>query len=292
MRNETRKQFIKKLLIILSVILILFGLGISVYKIVSLASLDDIEVSGQSLTCSDNAGVADYIKKQNINYFHFKNEDFRIKLGRNFFCIGKIETSVSYPNKLKIKVFAREGEFVIKAINTPLQTNPEIILSAGQLSATQSSSEAFPPKVLRQIIETVKDASSSSMFLVDSEGVVFQEVSASNFPRINIFGQEFKIGDKISGDQMKKISDAVKKLKELEVFVDNLIIVGDKLIADTNPRIIFALSRPLDRQTASLQLILSQAKMNSDPGTKDSISIESIDLRFNKPVVVYYSKKK
>lgn len=293
MRSETRKKFIKKLLIIVLVILVFFGLGLLGYKTVSIAILSEIEVNGQSLTCADNSAIADFAKKLSLNYFHFKSENFKVKLIQNFFCIGKIETSVSYPNKLRITMHGRVGAFIVKTINTSLKSNPEIILSEDQLSATQSSTQAFPPKVLNQIIETSRQASASAMFLVDEEGVIFEEVTSDvNFPHLYFFSQELKIGNKISGDQVKKASEVTKKLKELEVFSDNLIIVGERLIVDTTPRIIFSLTKPLDRQTASLQLILSQAKMNPAADRSEKESIESIDLRFDKSVVVYAAKKK
>ena len=91
---------------------------------------------------------------------------------------------------------------------------------------------------------------------------------------------------------MNKVKEVVISLSGFEAPTDNIIIVGDKLIIDTKPRLIFSLDKRLDYQTTSLQLILAQAKMNSDPSSPGSALIESVDLRFNKPVVVYSKKKK
>ena len=71
---------------------------------------------------------------------------------------------------------------------------------------------------------------------------------------------------------------------------DNLIVVGNRLIVDSEPRVTFALNKEISRQSASLQLILRQAKMNLDPDKPDSRSVESVDLRFDRPVVVYSKK--
>ena len=281
----------KLLLIILVVLLVILSAAFFGYKILTENKLSRFDVETENLNCAIPSEITGFLQTKNFNYFYFKTEPLESELKRKFFCIGKIESEVIYPDRLKLKITGLEGKFIVKSIEPDIETNPQIILSLDQFHATQSTTEAFPPKVLNQILSTYKDASSSAMYLVDVEGVVFEEVSSDTaFPKLSIFSQDLKIGQKIPKDTIKKTAEIVERLEGTEVLLDNLIIVGDRLIIDSTPRVTFSLNRALDRQAASLQLILRQAKMNLDPDSRDARSVESIDLRFDRPVVVYSKK--
>lgn len=278
-------------LIIPAAILILLALIFFAYKTYTENKLTRFDIDAQNLNCTTSSEIIDALKKMNLNYFYFKSSDVEYELRKKFFCIGKIESEVTYPDHLKLKISGREGKFVVNTINSGINTNPVIQLSLDQLNATQSTTEAFPPKVLNQILDNYKDSSESAMFLVDQEGAIFEEVSSNTaYPRLSIFEENLKIGQKIPDGLIPKALEILEALKKTDTPSDNLLVVGDKLIVDTKPRITFALNRPLDRQSASLQLILRQAKMNLDPDSKDSKSVDSIDLRFDRPVVVYGKK--
>ena len=287
---KTRQFKRKKSLLIIFVLLIIFSAVFFGYKILTENKLARFDIETQNLSCTNSQEITVFLQSKNLNYFYFKADSLESELKNKFFCIGKIESEVSYPDKLKLKISGREGKFVVNSIEG-VDSNPQIVLSQDQMSATQSTTEAFPLKIMNQIINTYKEASPGAMFLVDEEGMVFESVGSNvAFPRLSIFSQDFKIGQKIPDDVIKKTAEIVEKLKETEIPSDNLILVGDKLIIDSKPRIIFSLDRGQDRQAASLQLILRQAKMNLDPRSGDMRSVESIDLRFDRPVVVYSKK--
>ena len=281
----------KLLLIIVAVILLVLAVGYFGYKILTENKLTRFDIEAQNLNCTNSSEITGFLQGKNLNYFYFKSSDIDTELRKKFLCIGRIESEASYPDKLKLKIAGKEGKFIVTSIDPPIETNPTIELSMDQLNATQSTTEAFPPKVLSQILDTYKQASDSAFYLVDEEGVIFEEISSDfSRPKLSIFSQELKVGQVVPGDIIKKTSQVLEKLKETEIPTDNLIIVADKLIIDSKPRVTFSLSRPLDRQAASLQLILRQAKMNLDPDSRDTRSVESIDLRFDRPVVVYSKK--
>lgn len=289
----------KKLFIIIFAVILLISLaGFFGYKTFTENKITKFDIEAQNLNCTNSAEISDFLKNQNLNYFYllassayFKSENIETDLRKKFFCIGKIETEISYPDKIKLKITGREGKFVVTSIQPDIETNPQIVLSLDQMNATQSTTEAFPPKVLNRILDSYKDASSSAIFLVDEEGMVFEEVSSDlAFPRLSIFSIDLKIGQKIPNDFVKKTAEIVEKLKVTDVPSDNLIIVGDRLIIDSKPRVTISLNKDINRQSASLQLILRQAKMNLDPDSRDTRSVESIDLRFDRPVVVYGKK--
>lgn len=288
LRDFRRKKIF---LITVAAILVILAALFFGYKIFTENKLTKFQIETENLNCTIEPEIIGFLQSLNLNYFNFKKELVEQKLLQKFFCIGRINQELSYPDKLKLKLTGRESKFVVRPIKTTLQTNPSIVLNLDQLNATQSTSTAFPPKVMDQIMKTNSDASSSAMFLVDEEGMVFEEASSDvGLTKLSIFESDLRLGQKIADNLVKKVSEVNTKLKELEDFGGNFIVVGDKLITDDKPRITFSLNRDIGRQSASLQLILRQAKMNLDPKSGESKPIESIDLRFDRPVVVYGKK--
>lgn len=282
-----------KLYLLIVVIILVLATGIYFgYKTFTENKITRFDIETENINCTNIPEVTGFLQSLKLSYFYFKSETLDFDLRKKFFCIGKIEQTISYPDKLKLKLYGREGKFIVRAINPPVDTNPQVFLNQDQMNATQSTSQAFPPKVVNQILDSYQDASTAGlMFLVDEEGVVFEEVSSDTaYPKLSLFAKELRVGGRIPDDLIKKTLEITDKLKTMDISTDNLIVVGDRLIVDTIPRITFALNRALDRQSASLQLILRQAKMNLDPEKTDTRSVESVDLRFDRPVVVYSKK--
>lgn len=283
-RMQRRKPFIFAFIAVAAVLLVsFFG-----YKIFTENRLSRFDITFQNLNCTTPPEISQFLSSMKMNYFYYKSSEVEYELRRKFFCIGKIEQEIFYPDRLKLNITGREGKYVIKTLNTDIQANPQIILSLDQLNATQSTSQAFPPKVLSQILDAYENASESAMFLADEEGVIFESASTdAALPRISLFGRELRVGQKISDDLIQKVTEISNKVSPMDIPTDNFIVVGDRLIIDGKPRVTFALNKEIARQSASLQLILRQAKMNLDPEKPDSRSVESVDLRFYRPVVIY-----
>lgn len=288
------RQFKRKKLI-LTIFAAIIVLGLAIFfgkKILTENKLSRFDVEIENLNCANPSDITAILKSQNLNYFSFQLDSVEVPLRKKYVCIGKVEHQIFYPDRLKLKVTGRQPKFVVTSINPQIETNPQVILSLEQLNATQSTTEAFPPKVLNKILDSYKSATESAYFLTDESGLVFEEATGSgSLPKLSIFSEELKVGRFVSNDIIKKSAEVLERLKGFDINLDNLLVVGDKLIIDSSPRVTFALNRPVDRQSASLQLILRQAKMNLDPDSRDMRSVESIDLRFDRPVVVYSSKK-
>lgn len=292
MRNEENKRKLKKLLVIAAISVIVAMLLFGVYYTFTESKLYKYGVKTEDLTCTNEAQIADFLRGLNLNYFAFDSVDLEEKLKHKFFCIGKIDSQISFPDRLSVKITGRKAEFAASQVSTAAEINPVIELPTDYQIATESSKAADPVNIITKIVEGVSESSSSAYFLIDSEGVVFDRSFGSvSFPILKIVGEEIKVGGKVPGDLIGKVKDVIKGLSGIEVPTDNIIVVGDKLIIDSKPRLIFSLNKRLDYQTTSLQLILTQAKMNSDSNLPGRDDIESVDLRFNKPVVVYTKKK-
>lgn len=293
MRNEERKKKLKRLLLLLIIILSAALTVFVGFQVFNRSVINKFDIEADNLTCTDRDQVLNFVKKSDLKYFTFRKEDLEKNLKKKFFCIGKINVQINYPDRLKIEALGREPAFILVPLNTQFDTNPVINLPDDFKIATQSSMAAQPLKVIENFISGINESSESGKFLVDEEGVVFDSLSGElSFPKLQIVGIDIKVGGKIEGDLIRKTAEAGNGLRSMELPTDNMIILGNKLIINSKPRIIFVLDKRLDYQIASLQLILAQAKMNSDPSRPGSDSIESIDLRFNKPVVVYSKTKK
>jgi len=288
MRDEQKKRKLKKFLLIAGAVLMTVLLGYACFYTFTRSKLDNFTVKATGLTCTDEGMIGKFLKDLQLNYFAFDQSELSDKLKQKFFCIGKINTEVSFPNKLTIETEGRKAEFAAVQVLLPRQPNPLVELPADYQIATESSQAAVPVKILDRIVKDVNESSNSAYFLIDSEGVIFDQGEGTiNFPVLRITGEELKIGGRVQGDLIGKIKQALASLTNIEGPTDKIIVIGDKLIIDSKPRLIFSLNKRLDYQATSLQLILTQAKMSSDPSKPGSGDIESIDLRFNKPVVVY-----
>lgn len=291
MKNEQKRKKIKKILIAALVVSVILALVFAGNEFINRARVTSFEIETNNLTCTDKDQIGKYLASLNIRYFLFKQNELEENLKKKFFCIGKIETRLSYPDKLKLVTWGREALFAVKEVNTSLELNPVVSLPDVPNEATQSTKEAEVVKIMDRILSDLKQSSESGVSLVDNEGVIFEKNPGSfNVPMLSILGTNVEIGREIPDGVVEKAGLIYSKLREIGTPVDNIIIIGDRLVVDSKPRIIFSLKKRIDYQTASLQLILAQAKMNPDPNITGSHNIESIDLRFDKPVAVYIKK--
>lgn len=292
MRNDQRRKKFRIALVVFSLILVAAGLAFVVIELGKRAKITNFEIKTENIACTNNGQINKYLEGLGLNYFSFKKNKIEENLKKKFYCIGEIEIKVFYPNKLVLAAKGREAVFIVAEVSSSFDANPVVNLPESIQVASESTKEAATVKMLSQILGDLKQASGSGIFLADKEGVVFEEaVGGINFPRLSILGIKLKIGDKVPDGAIEKSLFINNKLKEIGAPSDNMVILGDKLVVSSKPRIIFSLKKRLDYQTASLQLILTQAKINPDPPKSGSSNIESIDLRFDKPVIVYVQKK-
>lgn len=134
----------------------------------------------------------------------------------------------------------------------------------------QSQAKFFILKNQESTPSAVEDFS-----LVDEEGVLF---SGSDDVGLKIYSEH-------KDKDIKKILLILNKTKFFGIEIMEASIIEDTLLIYSVPKIIFALEKDIDMQIASLQLILSKAKIDEE-------TIEFIDLRFDKPVVRFAPKKK
>lgn len=169
-------------------------------------------------------------------------------------------------------------------ISQKLQTNFSCIKSAKIIRKFPKTilvqvSRREPRANLYIIKDTSIEATSSAIeesFLLDEEGVIFSG-TAPELP-MKIYSSKKNIN-------FRNILAILNKIKVFGIEVMEAVEMENTLLINSSPKVVFDLSKEIDVQTASLQLILAKAKIDEE-------TAEFIDLRFDKPVVRFAPKKK
>lgn len=241
------------------------GLFISVLFIFfrsNLFTIKSVNVNFDKINCTDSETLKNFTNILGQNFFLVNSSKIKKDIMNKFYCVKDVALSREFPYKVNLSITGREA--LIKLLK--LESSNEATISAYlENLATPSAKE------------------DSIGFLVDSEGVIFSTDSARlDIPIVYFENLNLSLGNKLDnlGEMIIRIIEKVKSfglaLKASEN-KDNMLIIF------STPKIIFRLDE-IETQIASLQLILNKAKI-------DNVSLEFIDLRFDKPIVKFAPKK-
>lgn len=256
-RNKSPKNLliVGILLISVLVIFLLFKLG--------LFNIKKVDVETGDLTCVKDEQLIDPSAVIGKNFFFLDIEGLKGDIKQNFICVKNVVVSRLFPGKIKIKIDGRKPSGLLIS----LKDKEASVSSFLQNIATPSSHESL------------------AAFLVDDEGVIFAEGSSNvNLPRIFIYNTSLALGQRLDGAIAEKSLKILDKAKIFGLNIQDSLILDNFFVVLSPIKIIFRLDGEIDTQIASLQLILEKAKM-------DSVSLEFIDLRFDKPIVKFAPKK-
>lgn len=242
------------LIIILAILVWRFGIF----------SVKDFEVKTENINCVDENQIKNSVSIKGQNFFFIDKNKIENNLKKKFICIKSAEISKSFPGKLTLKLFGRQT--VAALIN--LKTNEASVSALLDNVATPSAQEA------------------KGVYGVDEENIIFtKDIDQAALPKIYTGSTSISLGK--SDDSMKDALKIFEKIKTFGESVDKGWKKDEDFIVylTNSTKIVFRLNSSLDIQLASLQLILSKAKI-------DSKEVEFIDLRFDKPVVKFAPKKK
>jgi len=172
------------------------------------------------------------------------------------------------PNQLKVKVIGREPVAVVLR-----ESSLSAQVDLKQLEATSASRTAW-------LNWGSGSHDSEKEFWVDQLGVLFAKAQLlENLPLIYWVNDELAVGKQVNTQQLNNLREILAKLGPMELIrvneAGNLMLIGSD-----KQRMLFSLNREVNSQLASLQLIQQKSKIESK-------EINLIDLRFNKPVVIY-----
>ncbi|KKR81437.1 MAG: hypothetical protein UU73_C0001G0083 [Candidatus Daviesbacteria bacterium GW2011_GWA1_41_61] len=260
----------KKTVILLFFLVVLITLAI--FK-TDLLKTDSIEWEAKNAACLDTARVKSEINLQH-NYFFYINEKAIFQKTVSLYpCVKSLRWERKFIKGIKIIAEGRVP--LIKIAPIPTAALDE------DLTASPSSSTALLDWSLPEDVK--------KLYIADSEGYVFAQGQEFQLPILYYLGDELKLGQKIEGDLLTKLEQVILNLGKLEIQAQDSSLFkfkksGDFLLVYSRPKLVFSLSGDIFRQLGSLQLILQKAKI-------DEKEMETVDLRFDKPVVVYSSSK-
>ena len=209
----------------------------------------------------------------NQKIYLLNDGDIKTTLEKRYLCISKINLSKQFPTKVTIEITTRKPVAFLVRINKPQDLKLE-------LHEASLSSEAA------KLDFSITGFLSDTKFLVSENGFIFPDFhqNKQNIPTIYLVSSDINFYKNIPLDFFSKTVNIMKKLSEMSFIEVSFKIEGNKFLVDGRPRIVFSLTKDINYQFASLQLILQKAKIESK-------SMELIDLRFDKPIVVYSPKK-
>lgn len=264
-RLKFQKKRIFYFLIILSLgALLLFILKQDYFR------LKKITVNPKNLSCASEQEIIQNSHFLNTPFFLVNTLEAETILRKRFPCIEKIKVIKKLPDLAEINIDQRVAIAVVNQVPIKLR---QIDLSL--IEATPSSQEA-------KLDFSINEASVSNKFIVDKTGFIFSKLGGEkqNLPEIYFIEENMDIGKFVTNTVFTNILSILDKLKEFEIPIKSVKIEDNKLLIDAEVKIAFSLKKDYARQLASLQLILQKAKIESK-------LIDMIDLRFDKPIIIY-----
>lgn len=278
----TRKRFLRKLylsrmqlslgLLIIFSLLVLYTVFLSgVFKV------HTIKLIPAELHCASSDKIKENLPRGR-NILFIDTAELTAILRTKFPCLYTVEVRKQLPDTLSISIAERAPVLFLKVAVVA----PEAV-SLITPEASSSSQSAVP--VVQKDDFLIDENAFSRLYAVDSEGVVLLE--NPEFADVPILyyesEKELEINQIIDKTIVQNSLGILKQLKERGISVSQAKISSDSLYILGESKYVFMLKKDLDRQVISLQLILQKAKI-------DSVSVDKVDLRFDKPVVVYRKK--
>ncbi len=271
-----RSKFVKLIVLILIVILfcLLIFLGNNLLKV------KEVKIVPETLPCTNKNKISQRASLVGQNILFINQMQLERNIKNKFLCIESINLTRTFPNKIQIDLTMRQAGAIIKVLS------PRTLEKIDFIEATPSSSSA-------NVDFSITDASLEAEFLADINNFIFAKMTDENLGNFyninslpNIYSENIPVamGEFYKNRLVQSVYEISDKLKKISLSINLIKISDEKLLISSEPKIILALNKDILKQLASLQLILQKAKIDSRP-------IELIDLRFDKPVVIYSSKK-
>ena len=232
-------------------------------------NIKSVEIVLDKVNCTDEVTIKKEASFSGKNFFFVNIQKFENQIKKKYICIKSANLTKDFPDKVKIEITGREAIATLILLNTEESTHSASLENIASIYAA-----------------LIKEQSSDK-YLVDLEGIVFSKAGQITGPKL-FFRGNLSIGKKVEEKIVENALEILTKLKSFEVNVSNAIIYPDDsfllypLIG--KPGIIFTLKKNIEIQHASLQLILTQAKIEEQ-------EMEFIDLRYDKPIIKYVPEK-
>ena len=229
-----------------------------------------VSVQTKEVSCVMNEALTAELSLLGQNILFLDDKKITEKIKEKYLCLEDIKLERRFPGEIKLLV---SGRVPLTRVVTYQQT-PGLDLSSSDASPSSQSA----------LIDWSSLSFASPQFLADKKGVLFALSSDENFPLFFVPEQTVKLSQRLDAGLFEKVFLIFNGLNKEGIKVQEAKLVDQDLLIYNPQKIAFSLKKDVNRQLISLQLILQKA-------TIDDRKMELIDLRFNKPIVVYNPKK-
>lgn len=247
--------------------MILFAFVISQSQVLT---VNKIDLKLNNTPCVNLEQLKTTLNLKGKNILFLDNAKIKKALLAEYPCVGDIKLERFFLGAIKIEIEGRTAFVKIASFSSA----PPLTLK--DLEATSSTSTA--------LLDGFFPSSTEENFILDEAGVIFAKNSSNNLPILFWPDKDLKIGQSLDKSLVYKVSKIITKLTQLEINKSEnpvrMKLKDEDFIIQALPKLVFSLSKDIPKQLASLQLILAKAKI-------DEKTIESLDLRFDKPVIIY-----
>lgn len=265
-------------ILVLILLLIFDGYLLIDSKIFNVKNLD---IKLDKVNCASEANIRQESGILGKNILLLKTEEIDKKLKNKFFCIKNVNLSRQSLGKVRLEVSGREAVAILALISS--ESTPSARL------ATLEAERATLENLASQSGSISGQEKIEGNFLVDKDGIIFSKTEKKdNLPVIYFWGSSLGVGKNIGEGLISNSLKILEKMKtfgvetkEAKIYLQDVLLI---IPVTQKPVIIFSLTKDIDMQLASLQLILTQAKI-------DEQDMEFINLSFDKPVVKYIPRK-
>lgn len=277
--NNSKKLSPKLLNKLIPLCLVIFLILLIIILLTKVLIIKQLIVNSDNVTCITKNQISNLSGLLNKSYLVINEEESKKHILDKYFCVADLNYKKIFPDKITIDAKARESILVLNAI-VPKVASPSVEIDTLALEAT-------PTVKIKELNFEADDASISARFLVDNGGFVYEKIDypIEGKPNVYIEASDINVGKKFEGDIVIKIIQVLQSVNSLALNPKTIKVVDDYILVDGDTKLVLSLNKDLRSQLASLQLILQKAKINSNVA-------ERIDLRFSKPVVVYFPRAK
>lgn len=254
----------------LKVILIIVFFVISLMLLQNMFKIKTVNVVFDSYSCGNEEDVKNNLRLYDQIIFWLGPEMFNNRIKNDFPCVKEARLNKYLPNEVAVLIVGR-----VPLASIVKGEGLSGMIDLAQVEATAASSAAT--------VDFSIPAPGSDKFFMDDQGILFYSTTGdANIPVIYV-NHDVSIRQSLGNEVGMGVKNVMDTLLKLEWNPKLIKINNNKdllLLTDKNIKVILNLKRDLLKQLASLQLIWQKNKI-------DAKRIESIDLRFTKPVVIY-----
>lgn len=250
-------------------------------------TIQKVDINTGNIDCLNSFNSQKELNLIGQNIFFTNENELIKKLIVKYPCVKDITIKKESFNKVSVSFLPR----------TPLVYVSDMIVESSpsaEFAFLTSLQEATPSSTTALLDWSFVTREPNGSLVADKDGWIFKQSTRDqslnqgnllNLPLLFLTDYEIRLGKQIKNDILSKVVLVLAKLPPLGIEINNIkmLVQNDDLLVSSNPKLVFSLRKDTLKQLISLQLILQKAKI-------DEKVAETVDLRFDKPVIKFVKK--